>query len=115
ELSSAFARNQLHLFYPPQAKIGGKGIGIDALICWNNPQRCMASPASFIPIADESGLILQMGEGVLREACREAPSWPHPLQIAVNLSPIQFRHGDLAALVHSVLLETGLAPARLEL
>jgi EAL domain-containing protein (putative c-di-GMP-specific phosphodiesterase class I) len=52
---------------------------------------------------------------VLREACREAASWPHPLQIAVNLSPIQFRHGDLAGLVHSMLLETGLAPTRLEL
>jgi EAL domain-containing protein (putative c-di-GMP-specific phosphodiesterase class I) len=58
---------------------------------------------------------MQIGEWVLREACREAASWPNPLQIAVNLSPIQFRHGDLAGLVHSVLLETGLAPTRLEL
>jgi len=69
----------------------------------------------FIPIAEESGLILPIGEWVLREACREAASWPMPLQIAVNLSPIQFRHGDLAALVHAVLRETGLAPSRLEL
>ena len=56
-----------------------------------------------------------MGEWILREACREAASWPNPLQIAINLSPVQFRHGDLPALVHSVLLETGLPPSRLEL
>ena len=75
----------------------------------------MCSSDLFIPVAEESGLIMQIGEWVLREACREAASWPHPLQIAVNLSPIQFRHGDLAGLVHSVLLETGLSPTRLEL
>jgi EAL domain-containing protein (putative c-di-GMP-specific phosphodiesterase class I) len=75
----------------------------------------MVPPAAFIPIAEESGLIMQIGEWVLREACREAAGWLHPLQIAVNLSPIQFRHGDLPGLVHSILLETGLAPTRLEL
>jgi diguanylate cyclase (GGDEF)-like protein/PAS domain S-box-containing protein len=115
ELSSAIARNELHLCYQPQAKIGGEVIGFEALIRWNNPKRGMVSPATFIPIAEESGLIMHIGEWVLREACREAASWPQPLQIAVNLSPIQFRHGDLVALVHSVLLETGLAPMRLEL
>jgi diguanylate cyclase (GGDEF)-like protein/PAS domain S-box-containing protein len=115
ELSSAIARNELHLCYQPQAKIGGEVFGFEALLRWNNPQRGMVSPATFIPIAEESGLIMQIGEWVLREACREAASWPRPLQIAVNLSPIQFRHGDLAALVHTVLLETGLAPVRLEL
>jgi EAL domain-containing protein (putative c-di-GMP-specific phosphodiesterase class I) len=75
----------------------------------------MVSPATFIPVAEESGLIIQVGEWVLREACREAAGWQRPLQIAVNLSPIQFRHGDLPGLVHSVLLETGLAATRLEL
>src|SRR5262249_38802762 len=68
-----------------------------------------------IPLAEENGLIMAIGEWVLREACREAASWPRHLQIAVNLSPIQFRHGDLAALVHAILLETGLNPTRLEL
>lgn len=82
---------------------------------WHHPQRGMVSPATFIPVAEESELITQIGEWVLREVCREAASWTNPLQIAVNLSPIQFRHGDLAGLVHSVLLETGLAPTRLEL
>jgi EAL domain-containing protein (putative c-di-GMP-specific phosphodiesterase class I) len=71
--------------------------------------------AAFIPLAEESGLIISIGEWVLREACREAASWPRPLQIAINLSPVQFQHGDLPTLVHSVLLETGLAPGRLEL
>ena len=63
----------------------------------------------------KAGLIVEMGEWILREACREAASWPRPLQIAVNLSPAQFMHGDLVSLVHSILLETGLAPGRLEL
>jgi diguanylate cyclase (GGDEF)-like protein/PAS domain S-box-containing protein len=115
ELSSAIGRNELRLYYQPQAKIDGGVIGFEALVRWQNPQRGMVSPGTFIPVAEESGLITQIGEWVLREACREAASWSHPLQIAVNLSPIQFRHGDLAGLVHSVLLETGLAPTRLEL
>jgi diguanylate cyclase (GGDEF)-like protein/PAS domain S-box-containing protein len=115
ELDSAIARNELLLFYQPQANIGGEVTGFEALVRWHHPQRGMVSPATFIPVAEESGLIMQIGEWVLREACREAASWPHPLQIAVNLSPIQFRHGDLAGLVHSVLLETGLSPTRLEL
>jgi EAL domain-containing protein (putative c-di-GMP-specific phosphodiesterase class I) len=75
----------------------------------------MVSPGTFIPIAEESSLIITIDEWVLREACREAASWPQPLTIAVNVSPIQFRHGDLPNLVHSILLETGLAPSRLEL
>ena len=115
ELGSAIVRNEFRLFYQPQAKIDGTITGFEALVRWHNPQRGMVSPATFIPVAEESGLIVQIGEWVLREACREAASWSQPLQIAVNLSPIQFRNGDLAGLVHSVLLETGLAPARLEL
>lgn len=115
ELSSAVARDELRLHYQPLTKIDGEVIGFEALIRWHNPQRGMVSPATFIPVAEESGLIMQIGEWVLREACREAASWPNPLQIAINLSPVQFRHGDLAGLVHSVLLETGLAPTRLEL
>jgi diguanylate cyclase (GGDEF)-like protein/PAS domain S-box-containing protein len=115
ELSSAIERNELRLHYQPLAKIDGEVIGFEALLRWHNPGRGMVSPATFIPVAEESGLIMQIGEWVLREACREAARWTHPLQIAVNLSPIQFRHGDLPGLVHSVLLETGLSPTRLEL
>src|SRR6202007_2595560 len=69
----------------------------------------------FIPIAEESGLIFKMGQWILREPCREAASWPLPLQVAVNLSPAQFMHGDVVSLVHSILLETGVAPGGLEL
>jgi diguanylate cyclase (GGDEF)-like protein/PAS domain S-box-containing protein len=115
ELGTAIARNELRLHYQPLAKIDGEVIGFEALVRWHHPQRGLVSPATFIPVAEESGLIMQIGEWVLREACREAASWPQPLRIAVNLSPIQFRHGDLAGLVHSMLLETGLAPTRLEL
>ncbi len=75
----------------------------------------MIPPGAFIPLAEESGLIVPIGEWILREACREAASWPRPLQVAVNLSPVQFRHGELPGLVHTVLLETGLKPSRLEL
>ena len=75
----------------------------------------MVPPGEFIPLAEESSLILVLGEWVLREACREAASWDKPLRVAINVSPIQFRHGDLPRLVHSVLLESGLAPNRLEL
>jgi EAL domain-containing protein (putative c-di-GMP-specific phosphodiesterase class I) len=113
-LRSAIERNQLSLHYQPQAMMNGDIIGFEALIRWNHPKRGMVPPATFIPIAEESGLIIALGEWVLREACREAASWPRSLQIAVNLSPVQFQHGDLPATVHSALLETGLAPGRLE-
>ena len=115
DLSSAIDRRELVLHFQPQATIGGDVIGFEALIRWNHPSRGLVPPGMFIPIAEESGLILPIGEWVLREACREAASWPKPLQIAINLSPVQFRHGDLPALIHAILLETGLQPDRLEL
>ncbi len=70
-------------------------------------------PDTFIPLAEEGGLIDSIGEWVLREACREAASWRKPLQIAINLSPLQLRDGDFVSLLHSVLMESGLAPDRL--
>ena len=115
ELRAATANGEIALHYQPQAQIDGAITGFEALVRWNHPTRGMISPGVFIPLAEESGMIIQIGEWILREACREAASWPKPLQIAINLSPVQFRHGDLAGLVHSVLLETGLAPNRLEL
>jgi len=115
DLRSSIDRGELTLHYQPQARIDGGIIGFEALMRWQHPTRGRVSPGMFIPLAEESGLIVEMGEWVLREACREAASWPQPLQIAVNLSPVQFRVGDLAALVHAVLIETGLAPSRLEL
>ena len=115
DLRSALERDELLLHYQPQKKMSGETVGFEALVRWQCPKRGMVSPGVFIPIAEESNLIVRIGERVLREACREAASWPQPLTIAVNISPIQFRQGDLPRLVLSVLLETGLAPARLEL
>jgi diguanylate cyclase (GGDEF)-like protein/PAS domain S-box-containing protein len=115
ELRSAIDHGEIALYYQPQAAIGGTILGFEALVRWHHPTRGMIPPGTFIPLAEESGLIVALGEWILREACREAASWPRPLQIAVNLSPIQFRHGNLPALVHEVLLQSGLAPHRLEL
>lgn len=115
DLKSAIEHNELLLHYQPQLKMTGEITGFEALARWRSPKRGMVPPGDFIPLAEESNLILLMGEWVLREACREAVSWDKPLSVAVNVSPIQFHHGDLPRLVHSILLETGLAPSRLEL
>jgi diguanylate cyclase (GGDEF)-like protein/PAS domain S-box-containing protein len=120
DLSNAIRNGELSLYYQPQAKAGPTAAsseitGFEALARWLHPVRGFVPPSDFIPLAEESGLIVEMGEWILREACREAASWPMPLQVAVNLSPAQFMHGDVVSLVHSILLETGLAPGRLEL
>jgi diguanylate cyclase (GGDEF)-like protein/PAS domain S-box-containing protein len=115
DLRSAIDRGELLLHYQPQKKMSGETIGFEALVRWQCPKRGMVAPGTFIPVAEESSLIIPIGEWVLRQACREAASWPQPLTIAANISPIQFRQGDLPRLVHSILLETGLAPGRLEL
>ena len=115
DLRSAIAQDELALHYQPQAHIDGEFTGFEALVRWHHPRHGLVPPETFIPLAEESGLIVSMGEWILRTACREAASWPQPLHIAINLSPVQFQHGDLPRLVHQILLETGLAPSRLEL
>ncbi len=115
DLRTAIERHELTLYYQPQARLDGEVTGFEALIRWKHPTRGLIPPDVFIPAAEESGLIVAIGEWVLREACREAAGWPKPLNIGINLSAIQFRHGDLPGLVHAVLLETGLAPGRVEL
>jgi diguanylate cyclase len=115
ELRSAVAEGELVLHYQPQAQIGGEIFGFEALVRWHHPTRGLLLPGSFIPLAEESGLISDIGKWVLQEACREAASWKRPLQIAVNVSPTQFGYSNLPDLVSAVLSETGLAPGRLEL
>ncbi|MDF0518511.1 EAL domain-containing protein [Bradyrhizobium yuanmingense] len=114
DLRLALEQNQLLVYFQPQARVDGEVIGFEALLRWNHPTRGFVPPDQFIPLAEENGLIVEIGEWVLREACREAASWPRPLQVAVNLSPVQFQAGDLERLIHQILLETGLTPTRLE-
>jgi len=116
DLRQAGERGELDLHYQVQTSIRtGDTCGYEVLLRWNHPVRGAIPPLEFIPIAEESGAIIEIGEWVLRKACREAASWDRPYKIAVNLSPVQFAHADLAKLVHEILLETGLPAHRLEL
>jgi len=115
DLRLAISRGEIDLHYQPQASIDGSIVGFEALARWHHPTRGIVPPGCFIPIAEESGAIIEIGAWILRRACREAASWPNDLSVAINLSPVQFQHGDLPKLVHEVLLETGLPAARLEL
>lgn len=116
ELREALVRGELTLHFQPLADTGDRTItAFEALVRWSHPVRGLIPPAEFIPLAEDSGLILGLGEWVLRAACSQAASWASPLRVAVNLSPAQFAHGDLPGLVQRVLRETGLAPERLEL
>jgi diguanylate cyclase len=115
DLHRALAEGQFELHYQPQVRLSdGSLVGFEALLRWRHPEH-EVGPAEFIPVAEESGLILPLGEWVLRQACTEAAGWPRSLKVAVNLSPTQFKHRDLAGLVADVLEETGLDPDRLEL
>ncbi|WP_192357309.1 sensor domain-containing protein [Mesorhizobium mediterraneum] len=115
DLRSALANGELFLHFQPQANVAGQIVGFEALVRWSHKERGMIPPAEFIPMAEDSGLIVPIGEWVLREACREAASWSNTINIAVNLSPVQFRQGDLPGMVHSILLQSALDPTRLEL
>ena len=90
-------------------------VGCEALIRWHHPTRGLVSPADFIPLAEEIGLIVPIGEWVVRTACAEAAQWPAVLSIAVNLSPAQFKSKKLVQVIASALSTSGLAPHRLEL
>ena len=116
DLRHAIARNELRLLYQPQMDIGsGKIVGFEALLRWKHPTRGEISPAVFIPIAEESGAILQLGDWVLKIACREAATWTEPLKIAVNVSAVQLYSASFVQDLHETLLETGLSPRRLEI
>jgi diguanylate cyclase (GGDEF)-like protein/PAS domain S-box-containing protein len=115
DLRRATDGDELILHYQPQVTTGGDLVGFEALVRWRHPERGLVPPGAFIPLAEESGLIVPIGEWVLREACREAARWARPLKVAVNLSPRQFQQADLPERVLAILTETGLSPTRLEL
>ena len=116
DLRQALMTEQLELHYQPLVDCDQLTVlGCEALLRWRHPERGPISPADFIPLAEECGLIMQLGAWVLRSACREAAGWPDDKIVAINLSPIQFRQSDLAEQILAILAETGLAPNRLEL
>jgi diguanylate cyclase (GGDEF)-like protein len=119
-LRGAVARNELQLYYQPQVDVrSGSVIGVEALLRWNDRERGLIEPAEFIPLAEDSGLILPIGEWVLREACLQARRWLDaglgPLTMAVNLSARQFRQKNLVQMVSAILADTNLPPENLEL
>ncbi len=116
ELQSALDRKEFALFYQPTIDLeSGIITGAEALMRWRHPQRGLVSPASFIPLAEDTGLIVALGEWALNRACRDAVAWPAHLGIAVNLSPVQIRNGNLVEVVKRALSSSGLAASRLEL
>ena len=116
DLRHAIARGEMQIVYQPQTRIEtGDVFGFEALLRWRHPDRGYVSPATFIPIAEESGLIIRIGEWVLRETCQEAASWPKPLKIAVNVSAVQLHSPHFVRTLHEILFQTELNAARLEI
>lgn len=116
DLRRALERDQFQLYYQVQTSIEtGQPLGYEALLRWKHPEKGFVSPAIFIPIAEETGDIVAIGEWVLRTACREAAKWTLPHKVSVNISPVQFSNAGLVQLLLSILMETQLPANRLEL
>ena len=116
DLRQALARGQLEIHYQPLVELATDTVaGCEALLRWYHPERGMISPADFIPVAEDTGLINEIGDWVLKRACAEAAGWPGHIRLAVNVSPVQFRTKTLALRVATALRDSGLAPDRLEL
>ena len=116
DLRKALGASEFEVYYQPLVTLEtGVICGFEALLRWHHPLRGMVAPAEFIPLAEEIGLIVPIGEWVLRQACAEAAGWPDDLKVAVNLSPVQFKKGNLPQMVFATLASTGLPAARLEL
>ena len=116
ELRLALEREEFEVVYQPQFELATeRQCGSEALIRWHHPVHGKIAPGHFISVAEDTGLIVPLGEWVLRRACADAVNWPEPLFVSVNLSPAQFRDGDVADIVAQVLKDTGLPPERLEL
>jgi diguanylate cyclase (GGDEF)-like protein len=116
DLRRAIENDELQLHYQVQTSVSsGLVTGFEALLRWTHPTRGRIPPSDFIPLAEENGLILPLGEWALKSACRECAHFRKPLKVAVNLSPVQFLHPDLPGLVAAILAETGMRPECLEL
>jgi len=116
EVRHAIQNDEMELYYQPIVEARtGRIAGTEALIRWRHPTKGIIAPDQFIPLAEETGLITQLGEWVLHTACVEAAAWPGDIKVAVNLSPVQFRKSNLADVVMYALAQSGLPPERLEL
>ena len=116
DLREAMSRQELEVWYQPIFDIAANRVsGFEALVRWHHPEHGMIPPIQFVPLAEELGLIVPIGEWVLRQACQDAVTWPDDLKVAVNLSPVQFRNSHLVDTVRQTLARTGLASNRLEL
>ena len=116
DLRHALANGEFELHYQPLVDLAqDRIVSFEALLRWQHPEKGMISPADFIPVAEDIGLIVPLGEWVLREACMQAAAWPSDIKVAVNLSPAQFRSRNLTQAVFSALAQSGLSPLRLEL
>jgi diguanylate cyclase (GGDEF)-like protein len=116
DLRSGIARDEFQLFYQPVVNIeDDRIVGLEALLRWHHPDRGTITPAEFVPLAEDTGLIVPLGEWVIRQACLDAANWPSEIKIAINLSPTQFRNHNLTQVVINALGSSGVAPSRLEL
>jgi len=116
DLRKGIANQEFELYYQPVVRLDTQKIsGFEALLRWHHPERGLVMPDEFIPLAEEVGLIVPLGEWVLREACREAAKWPDNIHVAVNLSPAQFKSRNIEQVVFSALAHSKLSPQRLEL
>jgi EAL domain-containing protein (putative c-di-GMP-specific phosphodiesterase class I) len=116
DLRKALLNREFALEYQPLVKLKtGKVTSCEALLRWHHPQRGLLAPLTFIPIAEETGLIVPIGEWILQRACRDAADWPDDITVAVNISPVQFRSGKFVDIVSDALRNSGLPASRLEL
>jgi diguanylate cyclase (GGDEF)-like protein len=116
DLRAALQRGEFELYYQPLVNVASEAVvAFEALIRWRHPERGLVGPGEFIPIAEETGLIVPIGEWVLRQACEDATSWPAAISVSVNLSPVQFRSPGLVAAVFKAVAAAHLSPTRLDL
>jgi diguanylate cyclase (GGDEF)-like protein len=116
ELCEAISQREFELHYQPVIDAKTRGIsGVEAFVRWHHPSRGLLLPGQFLPLAEQTGLMLPLGEWILQQACADAAAWPPHVRLAINISPVQFNKGNLFDIVLCALVESGLAPERLEL